>query len=175
MCHTADSLKIGELVAFQGDLKKRTNNDIKALAASIQTEGLIMPFAVWKDSEGSNKLLDGHGRLAALMELLTNDNDIATQEFPVVYIDADTEDDARKALLQITSSYGHITKQGAVKFCANIPEYHAPAINKFVHKPMKRQKVEQSKSEVIIKIAVPLSYEQQIRKILAETAGIRIL
>lgn len=175
MCHTTNSLKLDELVAFQGDLKKRTNKDVTALAVSIQREGLIMPFAVWKDAEGNNKLLDGHGRLEALTKLIPLDNDISTQGFPVIYIDAENEDAAKKSLLQITSSYGKITKQGAVKFCASIPEYRAPAVNKFVHKPVKRPRKEKPDTEVIIKIAVPLSYEKQVREILSSTAGIRIL
>lgn len=176
MCSDAvkATIRLHELVPFQGDLKKRTEKDIKALADSLKEDGMQMPFVVWSSKDG-NMLLDGHGRLAALTELALQDNEVASQDYPVIYIEADNEEQARKSLLQITSSYGRITKQGAVKFCATIPNYKAPAINKFVHKPLQRQKTEVPKTEAIIKISVPVDKEGQVRELLKQVNYIKVL
>jgi ParB-like chromosome segregation protein Spo0J len=76
-CKTNDTLKIGQVQPFQGDLKKRTEKDTEDLACSILRDGLLMPFVVWRH-DSINSLLDGHGRLNALNDLLYFDNDIAT-------------------------------------------------------------------------------------------------
>lgn len=175
MCSAPETIKLSSLKPFQGDLKKRTDKDIKALAASITAEGLLMPFAVWTTENGDNMLLDGHGRLAALTELALQDNEIAEQKFPCVKVVASSEENARKALLQITSSYGKITKEGAVKFCATIPEYRAPSINKYVHVPVARIKKEKQKTESIIKISVPTEKEAEVKKLLSEVSYIKVL
>lgn len=173
-CLAQGTIKLGQLSPFQGELKQRSVNDIKALADSIRTEGMKMPFAVWQH-DGVNSLLDGHGRLAALIELALQDRSIESQDFPVIYISADSEDEAKKALLQITSSYGKITKQGVVKFCASIPTYKAPAINKFVHKPKEHVKVEKPKTESVIKISVPTDKVQAILDVLKQVSYIKVL
>lgn len=174
MCQTPEVVKLGELTPFQGDLKKRTSKDIQSLADSIEAEGLLMPFAVWR-KEGVNYLLDGHGRLAALTELALRDNDIATQELPVVYIDADTEEQAKKTLLQITSSYGKITKEGALKFCTSIPSYHAPAINKFVHKKAVQRKLEQTPNMTLLRIKVASDKVQAVLELFKTVDYIEVL
>mgnify|MGYP002623952132 CR=1 FL=1 len=177
-CTTADHLKLSELAAFQGDLKHRSQNDINELKQSISVDGLLMPFAVWKD-DNTNKLLDGHGRLLALTDLALIDNEIAEQELPVIYIAVDSEEKAREALLQITSSYGKITRAGAIKFCAMIPEYRAPSINKLVHKPVSTRKAKivtpAQPDKVILRIAIPPEKEQAIRELFGKTGYIEVL
>lgn len=176
-CESDATLKLTDMVAFQGNLKKRTDEDISALQESLKTEGLMMPFAVWKH-EGKNYLLDGHGRKEALIRMATNDASILSNEWPVIYVNADTEDEARKALLQITSSYGKITKAGVKQFCVSIPNYKAPAINKFVTKsiPVKKQVAEKSApTKTIIKIRVDNDKVEQVRSILKEFAFIEVI
>lgn len=175
MCSAPTTMLLSDLVPFQGDLKKRTESNVKQLAASILTEGLLMPFAVWTTPDGKNMILDGHGRLAALTELALQDNDVAEQKFPCVKITAASEEDARKALLQITSSYGKITREGAVKFCAKIPEYHAPAIEKYVHKPVKRVKKETQATETIIRVSVPNDKVAAVIELLQQVNYIKVL
>lgn len=176
-CETNDELKLTDMVAFQGNLKKRTDEDISALQESLKTEGLMMPFAVWKH-EGKNYLLDGHGRKEALIRMATVEPELLNSEWPVIYVNADTEDEARKALLQITSSYGKITKAGVKQFCVSIPNYKAPAINKFVTKtvPVKKQVAEKSApTKTIIKIRVDNDKVEQVRSILKEFAFIEVI
>ena len=153
MCQTPDVIRLTELTPFQGDLKKRTSRDVRSLASSLSSEGLLMPFAVWQH-DGVNSLLDGHGRLLALTELSKGDPSIMEQDFPVIYIDAETEEQAKKSLLQITSAYGKVTREGARSFCASIPEYHAPAINKFVYRKPRERKLPEQRNEQIIRISV---------------------
>lgn len=174
MCQTPEVIRLGELTPFQGDLKRRTSKDIMSLADSIKAEGLLMPFAVWKH-EGINSLLDGHGRYQALTELALQDNEIATQSFPVIYIEAETEEQAKKSLLQITSSYGKVTREGAIKFCSSIPSYKAPAINKFVHKKSVTNKMPEQKNEQIIRIAVPNDKAQAVLDLFKSVSYIRVI
>jgi len=130
-CVAQGTIRLAECTPFQGNLKKRTEAEINELMSSIKNEGMMMPFAIWQN-EGKNFLLDGHGRYEALKKLALYEPDINAEEFPCVFIKADCENDARKALLQITSSYGTITKMGVKQFTVSIPDYRAPSINKFV-------------------------------------------
>lgn len=173
-CSLPTTLTIKELEPFQGALKVRTPDDLSQLSNSLKTEGLIMPFVVW-NSESGMKLLDGHGRLEALRSMCASDAEITTQQFPVIYIDAQTEDEAKKLLLQVTSSYGKISKKGALEFCKSIPEYHAPSINKFVYQCKKHRKLEAPKTETLIRISVPSDKVEEVKKILASVSFIKVL
>lgn len=161
------NMKLSEMIAFQGNLKKRTEQEIEELGRSLKAEGLLMPFAIWPSNDGY-KLLDGHGRVAALQKLAVEDPTILDQKFPVVYIEKDTEEEARKALLQITSSYGKITKKGAMEFVKTIPNYSAPSISKFVkysHKLTAPKTV--NKGEATIKVVVPKDKVAAVKQMLS--------
>lgn len=174
-CSAPDMLKLEQLTPFQGDLKKRTGKDVKQLKDSIKNEGLLMPFAVW-ENDSKFMLLDGHGRLTALYELSLVDESILQQPFPCIKVQAESEEQARKALLQITSSYGKITKDGAVKFCATIKGYKAPAINRFVNKVERPHKLKVApNAETIIRIAVPAERAEEVKSILASINYIKVL
>lgn len=171
-CQTTDSIKLCDLSPFQGDLKKRTPEQVKELMYSLVNDGLMMPFAVWKTSD-KNYILDGHGRLQAYLLLSKEDPTIFTDvDFPCVFISADTEEDARKALLQITSSYGNITRKGAIAFCKSIPTYRAPSINVVLKKPLPKS---EKPKEATIKIRVPKEHVEAVRSILAEVDYITVL
>lgn len=174
ICSTDETIKLQELEQFQGNLKKRSKRDVSQLVSSIKEDGLIMPFAVWH-SETGNKLLDGHGRLLALKAIGEEDVSVFEQDFPVIYIRVDTEEQARKALLQITSSYGKVTKDGAIEFCKTIPSYRAPAINRFVHRKPVERRLMTTSNERIIRIAVQEEKVQQLIDILKQVDFIRVL
>lgn len=174
MCSTRDGIALKDIVPFQGTLKKREQSDISELKDSILKEGLLMPFAVWK-SAGKDYLLDGHGRLEALLQLAVDDMSVMETAFPVVYVQAETEEEARKALLQITSSYGKITKKGAAEFVVKIPDYVAPSIKKFVAVPKAvKVNVKQSGKQVI-RIAVPKEKAADVKQVLASIDYIEVL
>lgn len=168
------SLLLTEMEPFQGELKKRTEQDIAELKASLEREGLLMPFAVWQH-EGKNYLLDGHGRRQALLSLIEKEPEVISTKFPVVMVSADTEDDARKALLQITSTYGKITKQGVKQFTVSIPDYVAPSIKKFVPKPVKEVKVKPVSTKTILKIRLDNDKVGQVKDILKQFTWLEIL
>lgn len=177
-CESSDTLKLTDMVPFQGKLKKRTDNDISELQESLKTEGLMMPFAIWKH-EGKCYLLDGHGRKEALIKLAVTDSDILSNEWPVIYVNAETEDEARKALLQITSSYGKITKAGVKQFCVSIPNYKAPSINKFIAKAEPSKKPDTptmpKSTKTVLRIRVDNEKVEQVKSILKEFAFIEVL
>lgn len=179
-CTTKDKIKLTECVPFQGNLKKRTAQDIAELKDSLLREGLLMPFAVW-DHDDKKYLLDGHGRKEALVQLAVEDASLLNVDWPCIYIRADTEDDARKALLQITSSYGKITKTGVKQFTVSIPDYKAPSIAKFVARPVTKkteatdpvQRPNQDK--VILKVSVTKDKVSEVKKILGQFDFIKVL
>ena len=179
-CTTKDTIKLTECVPFQGNLKKRTYQDIAELKDSLLREGLLMPFAVW-DHDDKKYLLDGHGRKEALVQLAVEDASLLNVDWPCIYIRADTEDDARKALLQITSSYGKITKTGVKQFTVSIPDYKAPSIAKFVAKPVTK-KVEATdpvqrpnQDKVILKVSVTKDKVSEVKQILEQFDFIKVL
>lgn len=179
-CTTKDTIKLTECVPFQGNLKKRTSQDIAELKDSLLREGLLMPFAVW-DHDDKKFLLDGHGRKEALVQLAVEDANLLNVDWPCIYIKADTEDDARKALLQITSSYGKITKTGVKQFTVSIPDYKAPSIAKFVAKPVtkKTEAVDPvqrpNQDKVILKVSVTKEKVSEVKKILEQFDFIKVL
>lgn len=150
-CETSDTVKLEELVPFQGKLKKRTDQDLTELARSITTEGLMAPFFVW-NKDGKKYVLDGHGRLEALSRISMLAPEVLSQDFPCVYIYAESEDEARKSLLQITSSYGKVTKAGIKHFTRTIPEYKAPVVSSFRSVKVKLNKVESDYKVVRLRV-----------------------
>lgn len=174
-CSAENSIALSSLVPFQGTLKKREQSDISELKESLLREGLLMPFAVWKHN-GKNFLLDGHGRLEALLQLAVDDLTlIESVKYPVVYVDADTEEEARKALLQITSSYGRVTKKGVAEFTAKIPNYVAPAIKKYVSVGKRVNVSLKQSGKQVIRIAVPKEKASDVKKVLESIDYIEVL
>jgi hypothetical protein len=101
-----------------------------------------------------------------------------TVDWPCVFITAETEDDAKKALLQITSSYGRITKQGVKQFTVSIPEYHAPAISRFIPKEHSIAKVKAEATgtgKKIIRLRVPEAMLQELLNGLKQFKFIEVL
>jgi hypothetical protein len=112
-CKGADTLPIDLLEEFQGNLKKRGKKEIDKIIKSIEKYGFCAPFFVWNGS-GHNYILDGHGRLQALVEMRRMGEDLPL--FPVDYIDAVDEDEAKQKLLRINSSYGEMSIDSILEF-----------------------------------------------------------
>ena len=170
-CELKDTLTLDKLTEFQGALKKRTRKDISKLKESLLNEGLLMPFVVWRFGD-SNKLLDGHGRLAVLRELVEEKQLSSDTLLPVLYVDAENEDEAKKALLQISSQYGRIVRDGVAAFTATIPTYSAPSIDRF-RAPLKRRKHREAGISVI-RIEVPADKADDVRALLAKVDYIKV-
>ena len=84
--------------------------EAEKLKASILRYGWVAPVFVWN----KNEILDGHGRLLVLGELLKEGYTIG--DLPVVDIEARTKKEAAEILLAINSKYQTITDEGLYQF-----------------------------------------------------------
>lgn len=116
-CRGADLLPLEVIEEFQGTLKKRTKRDIEQIIKSILTYGFSFPFFVWAYN-GRNYCLDGHGRIQALREL--SGQGIALPQFPVAYIDAIDEQEAKQKLLRLNSQYGQMSIESVLEFAQGL-------------------------------------------------------
>jgi len=112
-CKGADILPIDRILEFQGGLKELSKENEKKLRNSILKFGFMAPLFLW-DDHGEWRLLDGHQRLKTLLKMREEGYDIPL--LPVDYIDADSEEDAKRKLLHITSQYGEFTVDGFENF-----------------------------------------------------------
>lgn len=112
-CETKDFLNFEELTEFQGELKRRDDEDVDKIVKSIKKFGFSFPFFVWKH-DGINHLLDGHGRYKALVKLDTLG--FLIPPLPVVYVECKDERDARDLLLRLNSSYGKMSAESVLEF-----------------------------------------------------------
>lgn len=108
-----DHVPVSSLEPFQGDLKDLSEREYKKLKKSILENGLIVPFFVWLET---GKLLDGHQRSRVFIR------EGWSLDVPIVYISADSEQDAKKKLLVISSQYGRITQDGFDAFTFDLDD-----------------------------------------------------
>jgi len=174
LCKAKDSIKLLDISPFQGNLKKRDGTDISELTKSLVSDGLVMPFVIWRH-DNKNSLLDGHGRLEALLLLSVEQPDILKQEFPCLFVQAQTEAEARKALLQISSQYGKMTKKGVLEFTASIPEYVTPSIQKYVAPVQKVPTIKKDLAHKIIRIRIPADKYDAVKSTLSQISYIEVL
>jgi hypothetical protein len=104
---------IDSLEPFQGNLKELSTREYNKLKKSLQEHGVIVPFFVWQET---GKLLDGHQRSHVF------EREAWTVDVPVVYISADSEQDAKRKLLVISSQYGKITQEGFDAFTFDLDD-----------------------------------------------------
>jgi DNA modification methylase len=116
-CSGADRLPIDAIEDFQGGLKKRGKREIDQIITSLLRFGFSFPFFVWNGS-GHNYCLDGHGRIMALCELRKRGYNLPL--FPVAYIEADDEAEAKQKLLRLNSQYGAMTIDTVMEFMGNL-------------------------------------------------------
>jgi hypothetical protein len=171
-CSTEDSMLITAMTPFQGDLKKRTPQDIADLADSLVTEGLLMPFVLWQDGDDSFKILDGHGRYEAIIRIALRDSSVLTQVFPCILVKVADETEAKQALLQIISTYGKVTRKGIVHFASTVPNYKAPVIKSVAAKPVKMKPPESDL--VIVRVRVPRDKVTQLTQLLKQVSGLEV-
>jgi len=112
-CRGADVLPLDAIEDFQGNLKKRGKKEIDAIITSIEKYGFSFPFFVW-NGDGHNRCLDGHGRIQALAEM--RKQGVLLPLFPVAYIDAKDESEAKQKLLRLNSQYGAMSIDSVLEF-----------------------------------------------------------
>lgn len=116
-CQGANTLPLDSIEEFQGSLKKRTKKDINNIITSIEKYGFSFPFFIWNGT-GHNLCLDGHGRIQALCEMRKKGIDLPL--FPVCYIEAKDEAEAKQKLLRLNSSYGTMTMDSVLEFMGDL-------------------------------------------------------
>lgn len=116
-CRGADSLPLDVIEDFQGSLKKRSKKDIDLIIKSIEKYGFSFPFFVWNGS-GHNYCLDGHGRIQALCEM--RKRGVSLPLFPVAYIEAADEAEAKQKLLRLNSQYGQMSIDSVMEFAEGL-------------------------------------------------------
>jgi hypothetical protein len=104
-CKTADSLPYGQIELLQGKLKDRTDAQIDNICHSIIKHGWAFPEFIWQN-DGHNYCLDGHGRQAAIPRLI--EMGYAIPLIPVVYVEANSEEEAKELLLKCISQFGKV-------------------------------------------------------------------
>lgn len=116
-CTGTDFIELSQLQPFQKDLKKLKRVNFEKLRKSIIQKGFIAPFFIWKDKD-ENKLLDGHQRMRVLKVLQKEGYEIPL--LPCIFIEANSEADAKEKLLHITSQFGSFFHAGTFEFIKDL-------------------------------------------------------
>lgn len=103
-------LPITSLHEFQGDFKTLGKKQFEKLKKSIQKNGFIQPFFIWKSGD-KYFILDGHQRKKAIIDLYGDTIDVDCLE-----IKADSELEAKKFVLYYSTSYAEFDKDSFFNF-----------------------------------------------------------
>jgi len=116
-CKGADVLPLDAIEDLQGNLKERSKKDIDSIIKSIEKYGFSFPFFVW-NGDGHNRCMDGHGRIQALCEM--RKRGVSLPLFPVAYVDAVDEAEAKQKLLRLNSQYGQMSMNSVLEFTSGL-------------------------------------------------------
>lgn len=115
-CKGANLVSISKLEHFQGDLKTLSEKEYKKLKKTIETSGFSFPLFVWKDKRGCYKVVDGHQRLLTIQKMIKEGYLLPEDKLPVAWIEASSEEEAKKKVLLATSQYGRYTEESVYEF-----------------------------------------------------------
>jgi hypothetical protein len=173
-CEGSTTMQLQEMIPMQGALKHRTQDDIEDIKQSLQEKGLLQPFAIW-----NGKIIDGHGRHAALMQMSQNEPDILAQAWPVVSVMAATLEEAKAALLEINARYGKITPRGLESFLAGtaivVPKAVGVKLTPIKVNTPTPQGLPQHRTTVIVKLRVEKDKAAEFSRIINELPYVEIL
>lgn len=129
-CQGAITLELEQLVPFQSNLKNLSRENYKKLRQSILDLGFSAPCFVWKSPDGEWKVIDSHQRIRVLTEMKRAEG-FHIPPLPCAIVEASTEQEAKKKILAITSSYGTVTDEGLFEFLSlnNIKLEHLDSLN----------------------------------------------
>lgn len=112
------TLDYRDMNELQGDLKTLEKENFTRLQNTLVDDGQLAPFYLWFDSkEGKYWIVDGHQRKSIFMF-----NRITPYERPYILIPGENINEAKKALLEISSQYGTVTEEGFNKFTFDFPK-----------------------------------------------------
>ena len=108
-CEGASTLPLDSLEPFQGAFKKLSKADMERLRRVMLADGFSDPFNVWRDEE-HYWIIDGHQRRLVLHAM--RDDGYAIPELPVVWVEADSLEQAKRKVMSQASQYGEVTSSG---------------------------------------------------------------
>lgn len=115
-CKGSHSLYLSDLTVLQGDLKSLSEKNYRKLRKEILELGFSSPIHIWvKDDK--NYILDGTQRTRTLNKMAQEGIEIPA--LPVVSVDADDINDAKRKVLALTSQYGKMESQGLYEFMSD--------------------------------------------------------
>jgi len=111
-CEGAATLPLDALEPFQGAFKRISEVDIDRLRRVMLTDGFSDPFNVWRE-DPHNWIIDGHQRRLVLLAMRKDGYEIP--ELPVVWVEADSIEQAKRKVLSQASQYGEVLSAGLVE------------------------------------------------------------
>lgn len=118
-CTGAGTLALHMLTPLQGDLKTLSDENYKRLKFEILEEGFSFPVAVWENPQDAKiYICDGHQRIETLNRM--KEEGYIIPQIPVVMVEADSLNQAKRKLLGAASQYGEYNQEGAEKFIQTI-------------------------------------------------------
>lgn len=127
------------LVDMDKNPKELEKENYDRFYKSLTEQGQLAPFFIWIDPTNDKRVIvDGHQRKNIF--LLCK---VVPYERPYILVPGDTYEDAKKALLAISSNYGKMTQQRFNDFVLDIPEdwlkttIHFDALSKNFEKSLK--------------------------------------
>lgn len=114
-----ETLPLSYLSVLQGNLKALPDDRYKKLKASILKHGFVFPLFVWDDKENNKTwVIDGTQRYTALNRM--KEEGYKIPQLPVVFIPAESVDDAKLKIMAAASQYGQFTDFGVSEFLKDL-------------------------------------------------------
>lgn len=141
-CIGAATLELEQIEPFQGSLKELSKENYDKLRKQIIELGFSEPCSVWKTPEGRYKAINCHQRLRVLTEMKRSEG-FKIPRLPVSFIEAESEFEAKKKVLALTSQFGEITNESLFEF-ASIANIDLDTLKNFRFPELDMKKFEQS-------------------------------
>lgn len=150
-CKAAITLRLDQLVPFQGELKSLSEESFEKLKKSLLKYGVTFPFLVWHEGADYN-IIDGTQRERVLSAL--QDDGYIIPPLPAVLIDAANATEAREKILLASSQNGEITEESLYQFIhqnkidwpeiASMVDFRVFGVDKFSDGWMKQEPLDPS-------------------------------
>lgn len=109
----AASAPISKLNDLQDEFKILPEEHYQKFRQIILTHGIVEPVAVWKEGRKLH-VLNGQTRIRVLQRMAEEGEEIP--EVPIMYIEADSQEQALRKVLSLSSQFGTMHQAGLVEF-----------------------------------------------------------
>lgn len=124
-CDTKLHIHLEHLNEIQGKLKEMTKANFVKLRKWILQDGFNFPIFVWKELalKGDKKqskwwIVDGHGR-KHVVSYLVSEEGYQCPPLPCVEIEAGSYEEAKRKVLNVSSSFNTMTNEGLYQFLSD--------------------------------------------------------